>query len=121
MPNVLSTISGTLWACATCIPPQYVYWHTYMQIAYLSYLTNRTDVVLGVSYGLHEYSLGFFIDSRADFRGVIGSDKLDHNPVFFEKHYATLNCQLWKTRGGRAIFGLATFELVVCLAVIGSV
>lgn len=73
-----------------------------MRIAYLGYLTNRTDVVFRVSDGLHEYGLGFFIDSRADFRGVIGSDKLDCNPVFFEKHYATKNCQLWDTRGGRA-------------------
>ena len=84
MPNVLSTISGTLRACATCIAPQDMYGYAYMQIAYLSYLTNWTDVVLGVSNRLNEYGLGFLIDSRVEFGGVIGGDKLDRNPVFFE-------------------------------------
>ena len=52
-------------ACATCIPPQYMY--AYIQIAYLSYLTNRTDNLLGVSNSLHEYSHGFLVDSRIKF------------------------------------------------------
>ena len=76
-----------------------MYGYAYIQIAYLSYLTNRTDVVLGVSNGLHIYSLGLLIDSRGKFRGVIGGDKLDCNPVFFEKHYITKNCQPWNTSG----------------------
>jgi hypothetical protein len=42
-------------------------WVRNIQIAYLSYLTNRTDVVLGVSNRLHKYSLGFLIDSRVEF------------------------------------------------------
>ena len=83
MPNVLSTISGILCACATWIPRQYMYGYAYIQIPYLSYLTNQTDVVLGVSNGLHIYSLGLLIDSHGKFRGVIGGDKLDCNPIFF--------------------------------------
>ena len=67
MPNVLSTISGTLCACATCVSPQYMHGYAYIQTAYLGYLTNRTDVVLGISDGLHEYSLRLLIDSRAEF------------------------------------------------------
>lgn len=74
-----------------------MYGYAYIHLAYLSYLANRTDVVLGISNGLHKYSLSFLIDSRREFRGVIGSDKLDRNPVFFEKHYQ--NRQLKNTCG----------------------
>lgn len=93
MPKVLSTISGTLCSCATCIPPQHRHRHgnRYLEIAYLSYLTNRTDVVLGVSDGLHKYGLGILINSRSKCGGFIRSDKLDPNSVFLQKHYAKLS------------------------------
>ena len=52
-------------ACATCILPQYMY--AYIQSAYISYLTNRTDNVLGDSNSLHEYSHCFLVDSRIKF------------------------------------------------------
>jgi hypothetical protein len=51
-----------------CAPVQPAYYPQYLHIhTYLSYLTDRTDVVLGVSNSLHGYSLNFLIDTRAEF------------------------------------------------------
>jgi len=72
----------------------------YVQIAHLSYLTDRTNIIFGVSDGLYEYGLGFLINSRSEFGGVIRGDKLDRNPVFLEKHYSMQFIRSRNTCGG---------------------
>ena len=73
--------------CARVQPATYLNTGTgKVWIAYLSYLFNRTDVVLGVSDALYVYSLGLLINCRCKFGGVIRSDKLDRNRELLEKH-----------------------------------
>ena len=89
MPNVLSTISGTLYSCATCTTPQSQVQDNKGNFANLRNLADRTDVILGVSDTLHKYGLGFLINGRLERHRVVRCDKLDPDSIFLKEHYAS--------------------------------